>query len=110
MFLMSGCTFVHQEFGSDRFLHAEFKPVIGKTTVESVLTDLGPPDELELVGGNLWFHYRFKKHTEQSITLSYYLPIFKGTISSNETRDLVLTFDHEKILRQVAGSYTKALD
>lgn len=91
----SACQFGVRRAGDDRFVAAELAWEPGVTTARDVARALGPPDQVRASGEHLTFVYRFQRHADARLALSFYLKLFQRQQEREQDSTLFVRFDAE---------------
>jgi hypothetical protein len=94
----SGCTYSTVREGDDRFLRSELDWQPGSTTLNEVLSSLGPPDVMRRAGDELVFVYRFRREVRTGLLISFYLNLLTRARQERTDTTLVVTFDRRDVL------------
>lgn len=95
---VSGCTYATFREGDDHFLREEIDWRPGTTTLQEVLSSLGPPDLIRRASDEMVFVYRFRSEVKTGLLISFYLNLFTRAREERVDTTLVVTFDRRDVL------------
>jgi hypothetical protein len=92
--LSAGCTITAEQSGPPALLEG-FSPPVNVASAESIVGDLGVPDEMDATDEGFRFVYRFRRRDESKFGIAYYVKLVTDQRTAHREGALELWFDAE---------------